>query len=184
MMGFHPRTLHAPWLVAALLALACAGCAAPGVTENAQPPKDAAPSNLGRTIEANVPAAPPNPPPPRAPTPTKSEQDLEKGIRSYEDAEYKASAKQLQNALDLGLEAKRDQAKAHKYLAFIYCVTGREKKCRSEFNKALDADPKFELEPAEAGHPVWSQVLRSIKAERAAKADRAANAERAKAKSK
>ena len=184
MMGIHPRTLHAAWLLAGLLALACAGCAAPGVTETAQPPKAATPAHVDRKIEATVPAASPNPPPPKAPTLTKSEQELEKGIRSYEDGEYKGSAKQLQNALDLGLEAKRDQAKAHKYLAFINCVTGREKKCRSEFNKALDADPKFELEPAEAGHPVWSQVLRSIKAERAAKADRAAKAERAKAKSK
>jgi len=92
---------------------------------------------------------------------------------------------ELQNALDLGLEAKRDQASAHKHLAFINCVTGREKKCRSEFNKALDADPKFDLEPAEAGHPVWGQVLRSIKAERAARAERAAKAEgAAKTKSK
>jgi hypothetical protein len=74
----------------------------------------------------------------------------------------------------MGLDAKRDQAMAHKYLAFISCVTGREKKCRGEFNKALDADPKFELEPAEAGHPIWGQVLRSIKTERATKAERAA----------
>ena len=98
------------------------------------------------------------------------EQALGWGVKSYEDGEYKTAAKQLQMALDLGLEAKRDQAKAHKYLAFINCVTGREKSCRGEFNKALDADPKFALEPAEAGHPVWGPVLRSVKAERAAKA--------------
>ena len=169
MMQFHPRKSHAPWLPAVLLALVCAGCAAPGVPETAQPPKGATPVHVDRKIETNAPATLPNPPPPKAPAPSKSEQELEKGIRSYEDGDYKASAKQLQSALDLGLEAKRDQAKAHKYLAFMNCVTGREKKCRIEFNKALDADPKFDLEPAEAGHPVWGQVLRSVKAERAAK---------------
>ena len=169
MTSFHPRTFDAPWLLAALLALACSGCAGPGVTETAEPQKAATASNVDRKIVATAHPASPNPPPPKAPAPSKSEQELEKGIRSYEDGDYKASAKQLQSALDLGLEAKRDQAKAHKYLAFMNCVTGREKKCRSEFNKALDADPKFELEPAEAGHPVWGQVLRSVKAERAAK---------------
>ena len=51
--------------------------------------------------------------------PSKSEQELDKGIRSYEDGEYKTSAKQLQAALDLGLDAARDRARAHKYLAFI-----------------------------------------------------------------
>ncbi len=112
----------------------------------------------------------PNPSRRRSPTPGKGEQALERGVKSYEDGEYKTAAKQLQTALDLGLDARRDQAKAHKYLAFINCVSGREKSCRDEFRKALDADPKFALEPAEAGHPVWGPVLRSIKAERAAKA--------------
>jgi hypothetical protein len=177
MMGIHLCTFPAPWLFAALLALACAGCAAPGVMETAEPPKDTSQSKAVREIDAaKEPAASPSPPPPRTPTPSKSEQELEKGIRSYEDGEYKTSAKQLQAALDLGLDAKRDQAKAHKYLAFINCVTGREKKCRSEFNRALDADPKFELEPAEAGHPIWGRVLRSVKAERAGKAERATKA--------
>ena len=30
-----------------------------------------------------------------------------------------------------------DQARAHKYLAFIVCVNGREKVCRDEFRAAL-----------------------------------------------
>jgi hypothetical protein len=45
------------------------------------------------------------------------------------------------------------------------CVSGREKVCRDEFRKAIEADPAFALAPAEAGHPVWSQVVRSVKAE-------------------
>jgi hypothetical protein len=86
-------------------------------------------------------------------------------VKSYENGDYKAAEKQLQNALDLGLASPADQAQAHKYLAFMVCVTGREKVCRDEFRKALEVDPAFVLAPAEAGHPVWSQVVRSVKAE-------------------
>jgi hypothetical protein len=38
---------------------------------------------------------------------------------------------------DLELDAKRS-SQGHKYLAFINCVTGREKKCRGEFNKVRE----------------------------------------------
>lgn len=178
MMAIRMPPFGVPWLFGALLAMACAGCSAPNVSEPAEPLKDGAPSAVkGEPVAAKEPVASPKPQTSRVPTPSKSEQELERGVASYEEGEYKASAKQLQLALDLGLDAKRDQAKAHKYLAFINCVTGREKKCRDEFNKALDADPNFNLEPAEAGHPIWGPVLRGIKAQRAANA-------KAKAKSK
>jgi len=155
-----------PRFLAASVALLCVACAAP----EPQPPP----------IEASKPAvhaerpAPPSPPqtapksaPSPAPSPGKAQQQLAQGIQSYDDGERKVAAKQIQTALDLGLDSKRDQAKAHKYLAFIVCVTGRERACRDQFRKALDADPAFELEPAEAGNPVWSAALRSVKAERA-----------------
>jgi hypothetical protein len=177
MTAIRKPPFNAPWIVAASLALACVGCSGPVVKKPAEPTKDltpsknVTPSNAKREPEtAKDPVAPPKPQPPQTLTPSKGEQALEMGVKSYEDGEYKTAAKQLQTALDLGLEAKRDQAKAHKYLAFINCVSGREKSCRDEFHKALDADPKFDLEPAEAGHPVWGPVLRSVKAERAAKA--------------
>jgi hypothetical protein len=113
-----------------------------------------------------VPALPQRVSPP-APVPPQAEQELARGIQSYENGEHRRAARELQSALDLGLVAKRDQAKAHKYLAFIVCVSGREKVCRDQFRKALDADPGFALEPAEAGNPVWSAALRAVKAERA-----------------
>jgi hypothetical protein len=95
-----------------------------------------------------------------------------KGHQSYEEGAYKSAAKQFQAALDLGLDARGDQAKAHKYLAFITCTSGREKACREEFRKALDADPTFELEPAEAGHPIWAPIFRKVKADAASKENR------------
>ena len=156
--------LSPPRVFALLLALACVGCASPAVEE---PAKAAVPGTKPARGAVKEPAAAPGSPPPRVATRSAGEQELEKGIKSYEDGEYKVASKRVQGALDLGLEAKRDQARAHKYLAFIVCVSGREKSCRDEFQKALDADPKFDLEPAEAGHPIWGPALRSVKAERA-----------------
>ena len=155
---------HQAWIPALLLALACAGCATPPANQPVDSPKDATPLRRTKPEPVKEPA-----PPPKVVLPSQGEQELDKGIKSYEDGEYKTAAKQLQTALDLGLDVKRDQATAHKYLAFIVCNSARDKSCRDEFKKALDADPKFELAPAEAGHPIWGPALKSVKAERAAK---------------
>jgi Tfp pilus assembly protein PilF len=161
MTGCRVFRIRRPRVSALLLVLACVGCAAPRVEAPTEPAQPVMPSTRPEPEAA---------PPPRVVSRSPSEQDLEKGIKSYDDGEYKVAARQLRAALELGLDAKRDQARAHKYLAFIVCVSGREKSCRDEFAKALDADPKFELEPSEAGHPIWGPVLRSVKAERTAKA--------------
>ncbi len=155
--------------MASLLLMACAGCAAPVAQQAVEAPRPAT------SKPKPAPPAPP-PAPPAQSTPAfaaalgKGEQQLALGVQSYDDGEYRLAAAQLKSALELGLDAKRDQAKAHKYLAFTVCVSGREKPCREQFQKALDADPGFELEPAESGNPIWSAALRSVKAQRAAKA--------------
>lgn len=91
-----------------------------------------------------------------------SEQKLVSGIKNYESGDYTASQSELQTALSLGLSSW-EQVVAHKYLAFINCISGREKQCREEFKKALEIDPAFELKPAEEGHPIWGPVFRSVK---------------------
>jgi len=96
--------------------------------------------------------------------PSQAEQKLSSGVKNYEDGDYKSSMEALQSALDIGLSSKNDQVAAYKYLAFIHCVSGREKQCRDSFKKALDTDPNFDLKPAEVGHPVWGPVFRSVKA--------------------
>lgn len=88
---------------------------------------------------------------------------LSTGIGQYESGRYDESARSLRIALKRGL-AKRDQVTAHKYLAFIQCATGREPQCRDEFRRALRIDPGMELDAAEAGHPIWGPVFRSVKA--------------------
>jgi Tfp pilus assembly protein PilF len=97
---------------------------------------------------------------------SKASQALSAGIQNYEDGNYKTAAKNLQTALDSGLSFESDKVLAHKYLAFINCLSNREKQCRDEFRKALNIDTKFDLNDAEAGHPIWGPVFRSAKAER------------------
>ena len=92
-----------------------------------------------------------------------AEQKLASGVKSYEEGDYPSSQVALQGALNMGLSSKGDQIVAHKYLAFINCVSGHEKQCRDEFRKALEIDPAFDLKPAEAGHPIWGPVFRSVK---------------------
>ena len=96
---------------------------------------------------------------------SKGEPDLQSGIKLYEDGRYKEALTSFQGALSAGLRAD-DQVTANKYLAFISCVSGRERQCRAYFSRALELNPSFELEPAEAGHPIWGPVFRSVKARR------------------
>jgi Tfp pilus assembly protein PilF len=143
------RRVPAVWFAAFALILACGGCSqgikGPALGER----PGATHAQVGTPERAGV-----------------GEQVLERGIASYEDGEYRAAERQLQTALDMGLAAPGDQAKAHKYLAFIHCAAGRAKRCREEFRKALGAEPSFDLEPAEAGHPAWGPMFRSVKANR------------------
>jgi hypothetical protein len=151
------------WRAALVLALACAGCTAPPVKE---PDRAPPPATGAKPVETPSTTVKPEPPPPVvvAPKLSPSQQELEDGIKSYEDGQYKVATKQVQAALDLGLATPGEQAKAHKYLAFIDCVSGRPNGCRAEFRKAFAADPGFDLTPAEAGHPMWGPAFKSVKA--------------------
>jgi Tfp pilus assembly protein PilF len=90
---------------------------------------------------------------------------LSAALKQYEQGEYSESAKNLQGAIELGVPEKL-RVTAHKHLAFIYCSSNRERQCRDEFRKALAVDPALDLAPAEAGHPVWGPIFRSLKAGR------------------
>ncbi len=87
---------------------------------------------------------------------------LGEGVRQFEDANYRAAGGALQRALQSGL-TRESEVKAHKYLAFIYCINGRKTQCRDEFRETVKLDPKFELQPEEAGHPMWGPVFREVK---------------------
>lgn len=88
---------------------------------------------------------------------------LGQGIAFYEEGGYRAAGRRLMFALEEGLTIP-DRVLAHKYLAFIACVSGHQLTCREEFAIALKLDPDFELDEAESGHPIWGPVFRSAKA--------------------
>src|SRR5712691_6297121 len=62
---------------------------------------------------------------------------LSQGIAHYEEGNYRAAARRLQFALEEGLSLQ-DRVTAHKYLAFISCVSGQQTTCREEFAIALN----------------------------------------------
>ncbi len=136
-------------IFALILVEACAGCSSSAMKDPAPSP----PASQAGTFN------PPN----------RGAQELQHGIRSYDNGEYRIAAKRFQSALALGLAAG-DRASAHKYLAFIACARGREKSCREEFRHSFEADPRFELSGVETGHPVWGPVFRSVKDEVAGRA--------------
>ena len=88
---------------------------------------------------------------------------LAEGEQNYEEGNYKVAKRRLQFALEEGL-SRPDRVKAHKFLAFIACVSSQPLTCREEFAIALELDPKFELDAAEAGHPIWGPMFKSVKA--------------------
>jgi len=144
-------------LILAALILSCVACAP-------KPVKEAEPLPPAPAVEEPKPVV-------AEPAPLdKAQLELASGIESYENGSYKPAAKQLQNALTSGLKVPAEQARAHKYLAFMHCVARRTTACRSEFRKALAADPSFDLTPAESGHPTWGPVFKKVKAEGQAKA--------------
>lgn len=98
-------------------------------------------------------------------SPRKAEQELSAGLKSYEDGNYVQAQKQIQSALNSELTFKSDRVTAHKYLAFIHCVSDRKKQCRASFKEALEINPDLQLSAAESGHPIWGPIFRDVQAE-------------------
>lgn len=139
-----------------VIVLLCSACASSSVKESEAPDQ--------KTVKESKPATRPVTPAGAPAALDKAEQELVSGIASYENGAYKLASRQLQSALALGLATGAERAQAHKYLAFMHCVGGRDRLCRNEFRKALDADQGFDLSAAEAGHPTWGPVFRKLKA--------------------
>lgn len=160
---------------ALLIVVACAAC----TTAPEKDAPDSRPTEKAAALAAKPPAPPPKPkpvpPPPKeaepapTPPPSKAVEELRRGVQRYDDGQYKEAARHFQQALEQGLASPGDQANARKHLAFIACVARRTSACHTEFRKAFEADPAFDLTPAEAGHPMWGPVFRSVKTELAKK---------------
>jgi tetratricopeptide (TPR) repeat protein len=137
-MSKTPRS----FVLLALLAVLVSACAVPAPVKKPEPPPITEQMLRERATE-----------------------QLAAGQKHYEAGEYDAAVKSFNGALEHGLLPRSDQSTARKYLAFIACVSNRETQCRDEFRRALEIDPAFDLSPAEAGHPNWGPVFRSVKAQ-------------------
>jgi tetratricopeptide (TPR) repeat protein len=93
----------------------------------------------------------------------RAKEQLAAGVKFYEAGEFESASKSLTSALEHGLLAKQEQARARKLLAFIHCVLGREAQCRDEFRRAFEIYPDFALTQAEDGHPIWGPVYRNVR---------------------
>jgi tetratricopeptide (TPR) repeat protein len=130
-------------LLSALAALLLAACA-----PTARQPSDAAPVPQISDSELR----------------DRAKQNLAQGIEQYRAGKYQDATRSLRGALEYGQLTRPEQGTAHKFLAFIHCVSGRDADCRDEFRKALEVDPNFDLGAAEAGHPIWGPVYRDVRA--------------------
>jgi len=117
-------------------------------------------------VSGGATSPPPSPPPAAAPEPQVSplQAQLADGIRLFDLGEFYAAAGRLRNLPNLKSAPVDTQTTALKYLAFSYCVTNRRTLCQEQFEAALKLDPKFDLAPAERGHPIWKVVFERAKA--------------------
>ena len=88
-----------------------------------------------------------------------AEHTVNNGIKDFEDGNFSAALPLFQSVVENKEATKKLKIESYKYMAFIYCITDREKQCRESFKKALETDPSFSLTLAEAGHPVWGPVF-------------------------
>jgi hypothetical protein len=150
-----PRLHTLAALVLAMLLTACA-------TKPAIPDKTTAEAEAAeRKREA--------PPPAKAPK-RPAEVAVDKGVELYEQGDFAGAIKKLQGSPEIWADPQQDvKIRAYKYLAFSDCVTNKRSACQQQFEKILELDPGFELQPAEAGHPLWGPVFKRAKTHSASK---------------
>jgi tetratricopeptide (TPR) repeat protein len=91
--------------------------------------------------------------------------NLSEGLKRYDAGNFEEAKTSFLLAADSGVLSTAQQLDARKHMAFIYALQNRESSAREEFEKAFALDAKFELTPAEAGHPKWGPVYRQVKAD-------------------
>ena len=181
-LGYEGLLIVMPILTAFALILLIAGCTdafkpdatasrssamATATAPRAQPaasPSSGTSANPSRPGPASAgPSSTPAPQPATPPPPTALLTQLADAIRLFDAGEFFAAVGRLRNLPDLNTANVETQLLAMKYLAFSYCVTNRRTLCQQQFEAALKVDPKFELAPAERGHPIWKVYFERAK---------------------
>ena len=148
-MTMRPQLFAAPILI-----LAIAGCAPVAPVLGGKEPARAHPraEDVRPRAERPQPAA-------RAPrteraAPGRDDIALREGIALFNDGDYNGAIRRLGGA-EMNGATLRNRVAGLKYIAFSYCVTGRQQLCRENFERALRLDAGFELSEGEQGHPLW-----------------------------
>lgn len=149
-----PRQFACMIRVAITGLLSVAGCANP---PTAQPHGTASPASTAGQTQVMLALPPPSNPDAAA------ERDLAQGIELYDLGDFAGAIRKLSGSPEIASASIPVRIRALKYLAFSYCVTNRAALCRLQFEKALKLNPKFDLEPAEKGHPQWGPVFDRVK---------------------
>ena len=77
------------------------------------------------------------------------------GVSLLDAKKFGLAEKALQSALFTGLPPGQEQASAHKYLAYVYCLNDEPARCEAEFEAALSALPAFSLGAYELQGTPW-----------------------------
>ena len=152
-------------VVGAVLSSGCETVPASADSASARP---AAPASAPAS-QAKVAAAPAAPLPAVQPVvpvePSPNEKALAAALATFDSGEYSLAIRQLTPLTADAALGLKERLVAMKTLAFAQCLTRALTSCRRTFEQAFRLDDKFELAPAERGHPVWgTQFERARKA--------------------
>lgn len=101
--------------------------------------------------------------PTQSPTQSAARAAVDSARAAYDTGDYGRTIAVLSRAREIDGADVATQVAAHKLLAFSYCVTNRVTQCRAEFSKILDLNPRFDLSPAEKGHPIWGPAFEAAR---------------------
>lgn len=156
--------------------LLLAGCATPqSTTDVASTAKAPLPTPVITTKDASPMQTAPPPSDSAKPTEvpielSEGEKNLASAIATFDRGEYALAIRQLKPLTTDSTLNKAAQLRALKSLAFSQCLSRAITACRQTFEHAFRLDDKFDLAPAERGHPVWGpQFERARKAVAASK---------------
>lgn len=90
---------------------------------------------------------------------------LQMGQRHYKERKYEAALSYLTLVAQRLDAAVPDRVQACKLLAFSYALLKRPEEARQAFLSALKIDPRFALDKAEYGNPVWTPLYEQAQRE-------------------
>ena len=94
-----------------------------------------------------------------------AEKRLGQGVSYYYEGRYALSSKLIREALSLKLSHPADEAMAHQYLAFFYCLHDLADQCEQEFRMALSGPMPIELSSSERDNPAWREVYSRVRSQ-------------------